>query len=401
MGIGGAFIAVSDDATAASWNPAGLAQLKRPEISIVGNLFLRRDHSVFEAYPEASMSNSITRYHLNYLSLVFPGRLFGRNLIFSLNYQHLYDMNLQFHRSWPYQYEDNEAHKYDLDITWDYQRKGALFAISPALAIQIIPSLALGLTINFWPKDLGIADNGWTKEFSTNKQGTIEDEGIILPFSSLTCKNYRYTFSGTNFHFGFHWQINSVLKLGGVMKTSFSAELEREVTELSIDEEEYIYEPKPKETQTLTMPPSYGLGLAVRFSDHLTLSMDLYRTEWDRHRLKTKEGTFSMVTNEIFDSSDVKPTHHVRLGMEYLLITRRKILALRSGLLYDPDPSRDQPIDFYGFSAGSGIAWKHLAIDFAYQFRFARNVSIIYFQGAHDQDDIDQHFVYLSMIYYL
>jgi len=35
LGMGGAFIAIADDATAASWNPAGLFQLKKPEISFV------------------------------------------------------------------------------------------------------------------------------------------------------------------------------------------------------------------------------------------------------------------------------------------------------------------------------------------------------------------------------
>ncbi len=35
MGMGGAFIAVADDATAASWNPAGLAVLEKPEASVV------------------------------------------------------------------------------------------------------------------------------------------------------------------------------------------------------------------------------------------------------------------------------------------------------------------------------------------------------------------------------
>ena len=33
-GMGNAFIAVSDDGTAASWNPAGLSQLRKPELSL-------------------------------------------------------------------------------------------------------------------------------------------------------------------------------------------------------------------------------------------------------------------------------------------------------------------------------------------------------------------------------
>ena len=42
MGLGGAFIAVADDATAVSFNPAGLAQLLKPEASFVGRGFRRR-----------------------------------------------------------------------------------------------------------------------------------------------------------------------------------------------------------------------------------------------------------------------------------------------------------------------------------------------------------------------
>src|SRR5262249_18832771 len=36
FGMGGAFLARADDATAASWNPAGLSYLRRPELSLVG-----------------------------------------------------------------------------------------------------------------------------------------------------------------------------------------------------------------------------------------------------------------------------------------------------------------------------------------------------------------------------
>jgi hypothetical protein len=53
LGMGGAFIAVADDATAASWNPGGLIQLERPEISIVYEAFHRvEDLSTGDAGPQ-------------------------------------------------------------------------------------------------------------------------------------------------------------------------------------------------------------------------------------------------------------------------------------------------------------------------------------------------------------
>ena len=44
LGMGGAFLARADDATAASWNPAGLSYLRRPEVTVVGNHALIDGH---------------------------------------------------------------------------------------------------------------------------------------------------------------------------------------------------------------------------------------------------------------------------------------------------------------------------------------------------------------------
>ena len=54
LGMGGAFIAVADDATAASWNPGGLIHLENPEVSMVGASYQRTDDLTFGTNPEAS-----------------------------------------------------------------------------------------------------------------------------------------------------------------------------------------------------------------------------------------------------------------------------------------------------------------------------------------------------------
>lgn len=56
LGMGSAFVAVADDATAASWNPGGLIQLDRAEISIVGDVISRTDVLTFGNNPEANSS---------------------------------------------------------------------------------------------------------------------------------------------------------------------------------------------------------------------------------------------------------------------------------------------------------------------------------------------------------
>ena len=60
LGMGSAFIAVADDATAASWNPGGLIQLETPEISSVGAFFHRIEDNDFGTNPEASGRETVT-----------------------------------------------------------------------------------------------------------------------------------------------------------------------------------------------------------------------------------------------------------------------------------------------------------------------------------------------------
>ena len=400
MGMGGAFIAVADDVTAASWNPAGLIQLKRPQISVVGDLFIRHDSSTFDNYPEASVSHTTRKSHLNYLSFAYPIHLFRRNMVFSLNYQHLYDMDMRYRRRWHYK-QIRDASENVINITWDYSKEGKLGAISPAFTIQVVEPLALGFTMNFWPKRIGSWENGWRKDFWISYQGVVNED---IPFHSIHQDKDHYTFSGINYHFGFLWRIGSIFRLGGVMKTSFSARLEHEYQIYKRDMLNHVVNydyDEDMEKETLIMPPSYGLGLSARFSDSSTLSLDFYRTEWGKHKLEISEGTLSPVTEEPIGSVSVKSTNHIRLGFEYLKITPRTIIAFRSGLFYDPDPSGDNPDDFYGFSLGTGITIKQIDIDFAYSFRFARDISTISFQGETDRDDIDQHLLYLSAIYRL
>ena len=65
LGMGGAFIAVADDATAASWNPGGLIQLERPEISLVGDYTYKRVKFTSDEHPEIENTGEVDESRLN------------------------------------------------------------------------------------------------------------------------------------------------------------------------------------------------------------------------------------------------------------------------------------------------------------------------------------------------
>jgi len=154
LGMGGAFIAIADDATAASWNPGGLIQLEKPEISIVGAYFHRIEDNDFGTNPEASGRQTVDDADLNYLSFTYPFSLFNRNMVVSLNYQNLYD----FLRQWNFSLDQRST---DLSLSQevDYEQEGNLWALGLAYCIQLTPGLSFGGTLNIW-EDL-LYNNNW------------------------------------------------------------------------------------------------------------------------------------------------------------------------------------------------------------------------------------------------
>ena len=90
----------------------------------------------------------------------------------------------------------------------------------------------------------------------------------------------------------------------------------------------------------------------------------------------------------------------VRFGGEYLFIRENMVIPLRAGVFYDPEPAEGSPDDFWGMSIGSGVAYKKFIFDIAYQYRFGRDVRTVTVGGEDSSQDVDQHTVYMSVIYH-
>lgn len=396
MGMGGAFIAVADDATAASWNPGGLIQLERPEMSIVYSYYARQESYSSESHPEAETSNSMDSGNLNYLSVAYPFAIKNTNFVFSLNYQHLYDFtkDIEFN----YNFILSAGTLYD---HINFKQRGGLWTISPALAVQVTPRFSLGATFNIWENVFG--DNSWESRYRSSPTGTLSGFPVIIQIRSVE----KFDFSGYNAHFGFLWDMSEKFTLGGVYKTGFKAKIKRDSsffesqTFPTFPAANTVSLTETLEYLRLRMPESYGVGLAVRFSDSFTLALDVYRTEWGKFVLIDSSGNeTSPVTGMSKDQSKVKATHQVRVGAEYLLILEKTIIPIRAGIFYDPEPSRENPEDFYGFSMGTGFMWKNLVIDAAYQYRWGSGVGGDVIGVPNTSADINQHLALVSAIYH-
>lgn len=403
MGMGGAFIAVADDATAASWNPAGLSQLKRPEFSFAFSYFSRREDFGSSNHPEASgVQKSINR-ELNYFSLTYPFELFDRNMIISLHYQQLYDFERDLNSDYTIQSNTPFISGFSKTVQKiDFEQRGTLKAISPAYAVEITPSLSFGITFNIWTDEL-FWSNGW--ESRNVVKGSI-NSFTGLPVRFKTEDNDRYhDFRGFNMHLGLLWKANRFLTFGAVVKTPFTADIKHErIIKTRMNTALWRVsrnKVKIKENVDLDMPISFGLGMAVRFSDRFTMSFDLYRTDWSDFILEDGEGRrISPITGMTSHQSHIHSTTQVRLGAEYLFILSKTIIPLRLGFFYDPEPSAKNPDDYWGFSLGTGASLKDIVIDFAYQFRFGRDVEGEVLDIPSTKADVTQHLFLVSTILY-
>ena len=373
IGMGGSFIAIADDATAASWNPGGLIQLVKPELSVVSASFHRIEDNSFQYSDHNSRDQTVSNSNINYLSFSYPFSLLNRNMIISMNYQHLYDLSREWDLS-------------ESAINLSHEQDGKLGAYGLAYCVRIIKNIYFGFTINFW-KD-GIGQNGWKVKEILVIRGR--------PSTSLV----EYNMNGINANFGMLWKYKQKLTFGAVLKLPFNALLNKQfinIIENGVNKNSKIYK------ETLEFPTSYGLGIGYKLSDNFYLSTDFYRTNWHHFvHVDSKGIENSPLTGESIKVSNIKPTLHIRLGMEYLIVNTNKHIAIpiRAGLFYAPEPAKDRPDDFWGISLGTGITINNHCFDIAYKLVLGNNVREYMISEYNFNQDVEEHTIYTSYIFH-
>jgi len=402
VGKGTAFIGVADDATAASHNPGGLVQLERPEVSVVGSVFVRHETQDVTRPETVVQHQTLDSLDLNYLSAAYPFQLFRRNVVTSLNVQRLFDL----------QGKADVASRF-LGLGLDgiqrvhSRQEGGLFTLSPAAAIQITPAVSLGAALNIWTDAFG--HQGWDQRVAVQGEGRVVSGNRIVPFVSEGRIREDYTFEGFNVTAGFLWRINETFSLGGVVRTPFTADLtHRHSSALAVTLQDDAGPQTVttalsfREPLTMDLPLAYGLGLSARLSDRLTLSGDVSRVHWSEFRLQeSRQAGVLLVENgapsgkgRAVLNGQANDTTSVRTGAEYLWIRPTMVIPFRAGFFYDPEPGAGSPDNFFGFSLGSGLAYKQVIVDLAYEFR----TGTVHSEATNTS--VQQHKILTSIIYH-
>ena len=334
-----AFIAVADDATAASWNPAGLINLERPEASFVG-MWKTNTIDLTSINPGISYDEFSWRLdEINFMSYAQPLEVGNTDVVISVNYHQVYDLGLEL--SWR-EPAENKIEK--------VRSEGAISAYSLAggLSVPHYPEITIGAGINWYTQSLLNDYVRRTKDVTTHNF-----PGYVYQYTTTeTLDDLR----GHNFTFGLLWDVyekqENLLTLGLVYHTPFTAKMKQLVTSNLPDKYDRL---------EMDFPLSLGAGVNYRFSDRLSAAFD---AQW----MKWSDFTY---TDAVFTPSD--DTMAYRLGGEYLFSgsARESVLACRGGAFYEPRPAWDEILPVYGLSVGLGWTFREqFSLDFAYQYRW-------------------------------
>ena len=382
-GMGGAFLARADDATAASWNPAGLSYLRVPEISLVGvsNSFETQRGVEFD--PNAVDFDRFDGNAIDFAAFTWPVALGETSGAVQVSYQRAISFD-----------GTRAIHGTTLEQTYGERGSsdGGFDVVAFGTGLRLSRHVRAGFTVNRW---LNGYDQTLTRLYETpNRRPQRVYELDFRP-------------DGWSFNFGAIVSPVESLNLGLVYKTPFTADvrLEQARRDYWVDEgllQEVTRNAYTSEAVRLEFPSSFGFGLSWRPIDTLTLSADFTQTSWSEARIRdfftlavtprsdedgnpgtppppTVHPNFQYPTlKPVPDSDDPEDparllgqqdAQQIRVGVEWVLIWGRVKLPLRAGYFNDrqitPNPTGDIP-RFNGFTLGTGLLLGPLLVDVAY-----------------------------------
>lgn len=369
LGMGGAFLARADDATAATWNPAGLSYLRLPEVSLVGvnNTF---EGSVREA-DLVRERDKISGTAPDFLAAAYPvhfGNATGA-------------VQLSFQRVIPYSGSRTiEVARGDVRRFLDSE--GGFDVIALGTGLQVTRGLRLGVTLNRW-------GNGY-RQHTTR---TVRRRGT---------NDIDFGFSGLNVNVGVIWSPIESLNIGAVGKTPFSGEvtMSKSRTDLAIDLPGVPPDTPPDLVTTnrysasniaVDIPGALGAGVSWRPRSNLTISADYTRTFWSKGKIYNY---FTLPPGSINGGPGPSPTQpddlfpvlpfptldptrtqadsdQFRAGAEYVLLFKHFKWPLRAGFFNDGQFFRNaygNAPRFNGGAVGTGVIVGPVLLDVAYTF---------------------------------
>ena len=322
LGMGGAHIAVAEDASAMTWNPACLVNIRRIEISAT---MLRTDHQTETVWHGDAADWGTLENQLGGLHFLYPFPTYRGSLVIGFGVDRLRDYTLRYKRSGV----DRDVPFFGNHpglLTDTQLRDGKLSGYSAAIGWDAGPRFSLGASLTYIRGSLYGEELFLTEDINDRDPDYESIEDFYLVDGDL---------SGWTGMLGFLYRASPRLRFGGVLgapraislKDGYAQERTRDVLDNG-DVESSIVENLGFPEEEFTFPYWVGFGLSYTVRG-LILAADVRHTDW--RNLKYEVGG-----DEIFLKPYYRDGTSVSLGAELLFPWLP--LRVRGGYRYDPAP---------------------------------------------------------------
>jgi long-chain fatty acid transport protein len=343
LGLGGAFVGLADDATAAYANPAGLTVLSDPEVSFEGrstrfnNTFVQKGRTFGDPTGRGidtvaglvTGENEETVSGASFLSAVYPGRQWAVAL-----YRHeLANYRASFRTDGVFASLDGRTRPkdnlFDLAIT----------GLGLSAAYRFGDRLSVGAGVVSYNFSLLARTERYRISGGPNAPGANEPGGLFGP-SLFTPENLVDTQiqtgdeRRTGFNAGFRYKVSSNWTLGGVYRRGPELRLDSTIIRGPAAEEDLSPEPL---SARYSVPDILGAGVAYQPTEFFTVTLDYVHVEYSD--LTNGLVGIVLIQSELTREAPffkVDDAGEIRLGIESVIPYRRSLLALRAGSWYDP-----------------------------------------------------------------
>lgn len=393
-GMGNAFLGISDDITAVSWNPAGLYIKDNPyEQPVLGlsyrNFSANGDFTLQDRKRGDQLFSADDVFGgIDMVSFLAPIRMKGHPFVISASYTRLddefYNGGLAFDTLVPYTLDDVEQNiGHPFHAAYESEYHSALDAINFGFGTRLYDKLSFGFAINIYSG----------KSTSMQHFNFILD-GVVLDFTaqrvkqeidSLVVDSINYSgvyFTGGLRYGGERFSAGLVIRAPHVLKQTRDRAIRtgemRNDHEIDDENEVFFFEDDLLE---LDQPLVIGVGVGYKATEQLLLAADIEYRAFSSGEIRVRD-SISLVPGdrdiEYYTTFDPKwnSVLTVRFGTEYIWQTGSSLVSqipIRAGFGYVPIPEPDiddgsvtSSAAITRFSFGTGARWEQIHLDFAF-----------------------------------
>jgi len=367
LGMGGAYIGLANDYSAAYWNPAGISQLEGTQIAVFFT----------DIVPSGTYK------------LTFPAAMGGAKVDAKTESNHYFSPNIMGYlpllggekltvglgayvpAGLGAEWDGADLAAFGAGAQFEWMSKIGVFNVSPAVAYQVCEKISVGAAVNIFYGMMDMKRPVDTFNMMTQQAG---EDGIV---------DTQYEESGSGFGFGFAFgflvkPIN-MLSLGLSFKTKNTVAFEgtAEMTNM----------PKSDYSRDLAWPTWIGAGIALTPLEKLTITADVQISQWSK--------TEDVITTEYKDANwkaamgatggdkmELKwdDATQIRVGAQYQLTEK---FAFRAGYYHDPAPAPDETtniifpsITYDALTVGATYALWKFNVDFGFEYLMGKDREI-------------------------